>query len=49
MQRVVPKLFIRTPTSTPLFSGTESLSANVDSCDEDGNEADEGVVEEGTR
>ena len=29
-----------------LFSDTESLLADVDSCDEDGEKADEGVVEE---
>ena len=29
-----------------LFFDTESLLADVDSCDEDGDEADEGVVEE---
>ena len=52
MQRVSPKLFIHTSipsdtgTSTSLFSDTESLLADVDSCDEDGDEADEGVVEE---
>ena len=35
-----------TGVSTPLFSDTESLLADVDSCDEDGDEAGEGVVEE---
>ena len=51
MQRVSPKLFIRTSTSdtgvsTSLFSDTDSLLADVDSCGEDSDEADEGVVEE---
>ena len=52
MQRVSPKLFIRTPlpsdtgVSTLLFSDTESLLVDVDSCDEDGDQADEGVVEQ---
>ena len=43
---VVPPLLSDTGVSTPLFYGTESLLADVSSCDEDDNEADEGVVEE---
>ena len=35
-----------TGASTSLISDTESLLADVDSCDADGEEADEGVVEE---
>ena len=42
----VPPLLSDTGVSTPLLSDTESLLADVDSCDEDGDEADEGVVEE---
>ena len=43
--------FVRPPlsdpgVSTPLLSDTESLFADVDSCDEDDDEADESVVEE---
>ena len=41
----VPPLLSDTGVSTPLFSDTESLLADVD-CDEDGDEADKGVVEE---
>ena len=36
--------FLDTGVSTPLLSDTESLLADVESCDEDGDEA--GVVEE---
>ena len=43
----VPPLLSDTGVSTPLLSDTESLFADVDSCDEDDDEADEGVVEEG--
>ena len=40
-------LFLSDPgASTALFSDTKSMLADVDSCDEDGDEADEGVVEE---
>ena len=42
----VPPLPSDTGVSTSLFSETDSLLADVDSCDEDGDEADEGVVEE---
>ena len=42
----VPPLLSDTGVSTPLFSDTESLLADVDSCDEDGNDADEGAVKE---
>ena len=43
---LVPPLLSGTGVSTPLFSDTGSLLADVDSCDEDGDEVDEGVVEE---
>ena len=39
-------LFSDTGVSTPLFSDTESLLADVDSCDEDDEKVGEGVVEE---
>ena len=42
----VPPHLSDTGVSTPLFSDTESLLADVDSCDEDGDEADESVAEE---
>ena len=34
------------PPTSSLFSDTESVLADVDPCDEDGDEADEGVVED---
>ena len=40
------QLLSDTGVSTSLFSDTESPLADVDSCDEDGDEADEDVVEE---
>ena len=55
MQRVsrsssfIPLFLSDTGASTSLFSDTGSLLADVDSCDEDGDEADEGVVEEELR
>ena len=42
----VPPLLSDTGVSTPLFSDTESLLTDVDSCDEDGDEVDEGLEEE---
>ena len=42
----VPPLLSDTGVSTPLLSDTESPLADVDSCDEDDDEADEGAVEE---
>ena len=52
MQRVspsssfIPPLHSDTGVSTPTSSDTGSLLAGVGSCDEDGDEADDGVVEE---
>ena len=43
---LVLSLFSGTGASTSLFFDTESLFSDVVSCDEDGDEADEGVVEE---
>ena len=42
----VPPLLSDDGVSTPLSSDTEALLSEVDSFDEDGDEADEGVVEE---
>ena len=42
----IPPFLSDTGASTSLFSDTDFLFSNVDSCDEDGDEADEGVVEE---
>ena len=42
----VPPLLSDAGVSTPLFSDTESRFSDVDSCDGDDDEADEGVVEE---
>ena len=39
----VPRLLSDTGVSTPLFSDTDSLLADVDSCDEDDEEVDEVV------
>ena len=46
---LVPPLLSGTGVSTSLFSDTDSLLADVDSYAEDGDEADEGVVEDRTR
>ena len=42
----VPPILSDSGVSTSLFSDTDYLLIDVDSCDEDGDEADEGVVEE---
>ena len=41
-----PLFLSDTGASTPLFSDTELLLADDDSCDEDGDETHDGVVEE---
>ena len=46
IMQFVPPLHADTGVSTPLFSDTESLFADVHSCDENVDETDEGVVEE---
>ena len=42
----IPQFHSDSRASTSLSSDTESLFSEVDSCYEDGDEADEGVVEE---
>ena len=46
MQRVSPKLFTRTSTSSGAGFSVYLQTSNTESCDEDDGEVGEGVVEE---